>query len=177
MTHCLWRSICLSLLASLLFAGAAEAQQRLGYVDTQRIMAEFKEYQEIKKRQDEIFQEFEKALRDLEGQEAKLQKELEEQSLVLSDQRRMELQKQLATIGQQRTAFIKEKFGTGGELEKQSAELAQPLMERIAAIIQRIGAEEDFDYIFDLQNMGIVYVRDPQLDVTDRVLEELNRGL
>ena len=168
---------CLLLAGFLLLPRALPAQPKLGYVDSKRILAEFKEFTEVQKRQSDFFQEYQKSLQQLEVDERRIKKELDDQALILSDQRRLDMQKELAQVSARRMTFIKEKFGAGGELKQKSDELAQPLMKRIAAIIQRIGAEENFDFIFDLQNMGIVFVRDQSADVTNRVLEELNRGL
>jgi len=155
----------------------AQAQLRLGYIDSKRILAEFKEYGNITKRQQELYQFYNKELQELEREIMELRRQLDQQSLVLSLERRAELEKELQDFERQRYQFIKEKFGVGGELERRVKEMAQPTLERIAQIVARIGAEGEYDYVFDLQNMGIIYVKESQNDLTERVLEELNKGI
>jgi len=59
------------------------------------------------------------------------------------------------------------------ELQRRQQELTQPIIERIAEIIERIGAEENFTMIFNVLQGGLVYV-DESVDLTDRIIEELD---
>ena len=169
----------LALAAGLLLAApaAGRAQLRLGYVDSKRILAEFKEYGNITKRHQELYQTYNKEILELERSIQRLKQEMEEQSLILSLERRTEKERELQDLERERVQFIKQRLGYGGELAQRVQEMAAPTLQRIAQIVARIGAEEEYDYIFDLQNMGIVYVKESQNDLTERVLEELNRGV
>ena len=49
------------------------------------------------------------------------------------------------------------------------------IYDKIDTIIQRISDEEGFDMVFDVVQGVIVFAK-PEWDITDRVLEELNKG-
>ena len=67
-----------------------------------------------------------------------------------------------------------QKLGPQGELYKKNMELTQPLYDKIDQIIQKIGQEEDYDYILDTVQ-GVVLYSKPQFDITNRIIEELNK--
>jgi len=73
--------------------------------------------------------------------------------------------------------FQRDKFDpNSGEVLKKQAELVQPIYDKINAVIKKIGDDEKFDYIFDTATGGILHAGADQPDLTDRVLEELNKG-
>jgi Skp family chaperone for outer membrane proteins len=53
----------------------------------------------------------------------------------------------------------------------------QPIVDKINTVIKKIGTDDKFDYIFDTVNNNILHVSATQPDLTDRVLEELNKGV
>ncbi len=67
-----------------------------------------------------------------------------------------------------------EKLGPQGEFYKKNLELTQPLYDKIDQVIQKIGQAEGYDYILDVVQ-GVVLYAKPEYDITDRVLEELNK--
>ena len=53
----------------------------------------------------------------------------------------------------------------------------KPIMDKINAAIQKVGEEERYDFVFDTVAGNIVYARDNSNDLTDFVIEELEKGL
>ena len=53
----------------------------------------------------------------------------------------------------------------------------EPVLEKIFAVVKMIEEEEEYDYIFDTVNGNILFASEKQEDLTERVLEELNKGL
>ena len=52
--------------------------------------------------------------------------------------------------------------------------VASPINNRINEILNRIGDDEEYDFIFDANQGNIVYAKD-DFDLTDRILEELQK--
>ena len=52
-------------------------------------------------------------------------------------------------------------------------ELISPLLERVNTAIQLVAEENGYDVVFTLQS-GLGYIK-PTLDVTDKVLEQLEK--
>jgi len=55
-------------------------------------------------------------------------------------------------------------------------EFSRPIIEKINALISRIGEEEGYDFIFDASSGSLVHAL-PKYDITQQVIEELNKGV
>ena len=58
-------------------------------------------------------------------------------------------------------------------MARRNEELTRPIIEQMNQVLTRLGEEEGFSIIFDAADGNVVYA-DRALDLTDRVLEELN---
>ena len=72
---------------------------------------------------------------------------------------------------------MNEKGGQQGEAAKKEMELIQPVYDKINTTIKKIGAAEGYHYIFDVVAGNILYASEDQPDLTDKLLEELNKSL
>jgi len=162
-----------------LFSGSSLFGQdiKIGWVNSIRILNEYKEAVEVQKRIDAERQKIQNELRDIQDQFERKSKELENQSLLLSDERKMEMQKELEALylkGQQLQA---QKLGPEGELVKRQDQLMQPIIEKIQEIINKIAKDEDYDWVFDSANGVILYVKEQEkTDLTQKIIDELNKG-
>ncbi len=150
------------------------AQLKIAYINSQRILSEYPEAQQIQKKLDEIRAGYEAEYNKMLKQYEQLAKEIENQSLLLSPEKKAEKEKQLQDLGMQIEKYRYEKLGPQGEFYKKNMELTQPLYDKIDQIIQKIGNEENYDYILDVVQ-GVVLFAKPQYDITDKVLDELSK--
>jgi outer membrane protein len=151
------------------------AQLKIRYINSQRILAEYPEAQQIQKKLDDIRAGYEKEYNDMLQRYENLVKEIENQSLLLSPEKKAEKEKEAQDLAVQIDQYRYDKLGPQGELYKKNMELTQPLYDKIDQIIQKIGQEEDYDYIMDVVQ-GVVLYAKPQFDITNRVIEELNKA-
>lgn len=158
----------------LAIAGILNAQIKVGYVDSQRILNEFDEAREAQAKLDmeakKLQDEYQKLLAKLDS----LNKEYERQRLIMSETRRKEKEDEIMELQRQIQDFQVKKLGPNGEIYQKQAELVGPVLEKIKKVIQKIGEEENYDYIFDTVAGNILYA-DPAHDLTDKVLYELKR--
>lgn len=150
------------------------AQLKIRYINSQRILAEYPEAQEIQKKLDEIRSGYENEYNDMLKRYEDLVKEIENQSLLLSPEKKSEKEKEAQDLAVQIEQFRYQKLGPQGELYQKNLELTQPLYDKIDQIIQRIGKDEDYDYILDVVQ-GVVLYSKPQYDITNRIIEELSK--
>lgn len=164
-------------LVGLLFLGwnNGYAQLKIRYINSQRILNEYPQAKEIQKKLDEIRAGYEKEYNDMLAQYDQLAKEIESQSLLLSPEKKAEKEKQLQDLAMQIEKYRMEKLGPQGEFYKKNLELTQPLYDKIDQIIQKIGEQEGYDYILDVVQ-GVVLYAKPEFDITDKILEELNKA-
>lgn len=167
----------LSLFLLLLFSQATFSQIKIGYIDSQKILLGFKDALDVQKQLDTKNQEWQGQLQNMQQQAKDMQDQLESQSLLLSQEKKDEKLREIQTLAQQFQQFQNEKWGQNGEAFKLQQELLKPVYDKIQAVLDKIGKEDKFDYIFDGVAGNIVYVNPNQPDLTDRVLGELNKGI
>ncbi len=162
--------------ALVVFGGwsQSQAQAKIRYINSQRILSEFPEALEIQKKLDEIRAGYEGEYNDMLQRYENLVKEIENQSLLLSPEKKAEKEKEGQELGMAIEQFRYQKLGPQGELYKKNLELTQPLYDKIDQIIQRVGDEEEYDFILDVVQ-GVVLFAKPQFDITNRVIEELSK--
>jgi outer membrane protein len=163
--------ICLVLVLS---GSDSFAQTKIRYINSQRILSEYPEAQVIQKKLDEIRTGYEKEYNDMLQRYEALVKDIENQSLLLSPEKKAEKEKEAQELGMQIEQYRYTKLGPQGELYKKNLEMTQPLYDKIDQIIQKIGEAEDYDYILDVVQ-GVVLYAKPQYDITNRVIEELTK--
>jgi outer membrane protein len=158
----------------LVFVGSAGAADlKIGFIDSERIFAEYAGTQEA---QAEFNSELEQWTRDLEERKRaleQLQEDYQTQSLILSEPKRLEREEEIQRKRSELDAFAQEIWGPNGRVAKRNEELTRPIIERIRQVLEGIGSSEGFSIIFDATDGNVVYA-DDALDLTDRVLAELN---
>lgn len=164
--------------AALMFLAALPVSaQKLGHINSQQILASYKEAQDAQEQLDKINKEWEAEARELQKQFQEMGQQLESQSLLLSEQRQKEKQAELQTLYQKIQQFQNDKWGQNGEFFRKQEEIMKPIYDKVNAAIKKIGEEERFDYIFDVVAGNIVYASPNQQDLTELVVEELEKGL
>ncbi len=171
-------ALVVGLLVVALAGPSARAQKmKIGYINSQKILREYKEAQDAQKKFDEINAGWEAQVREMQRQLQELSDQLESQSLLLSEQRKQEKQQEIQNLYMSIQQFQMEKWGQNGEAFRKERELMEPIINAVTAVIKKIGEAEGFTYIFDGVNGNIVYAAPDQPDLTDRVIEELNKSV
>jgi outer membrane protein len=151
------------------------AQSKIRYLDSQKILGQLPEAQEIQKKLDGIRSGYETEYSQMVKDFEDLAKEIESQSLLLSPEKKAEKERELENLRLKIENYQKDKLGPQGEFYRKNLELTKPLYDKIDSIIQKISDEEGYDMVFDVVQGVIVFAK-PDWDITDRVLEELNKG-
>ncbi len=158
----------------VVFALPLFAEQKIGYIDSQEILAKYQRAQEIRNEFQSKVDEWKKEVNRLQNELEKLQKSLETQSFMLTEEARMrkiqEIQQKKADLEK----YINDVYRKDGKAEVLNKELMQPLLAEIDTIVSEIAKEEEFTFILDAST-GVVLYADDMYDVTSRILEELNR--
>jgi outer membrane protein len=167
-----------SILTALVFAAAAigftplaaEAQNvRVGYINSQRIMAQAPGTAEAQRAFEAEMQKFQGELEQMETELQTMQESFDRQQATLSQQARQQRQQEM----QQRFMAYQQRRGELEETAQQrQAELVEPIMARISEVIEQIRRDDNYALIFDAAAGGLI-TADPALDLTDRVLERL----
>lgn len=158
--------------ALVIGAAPAAAQIKIGFVNSQRILAEAPGVQQV---QQTLQAEMTRLRAPLDSMEQRLNAAntaFQQQQATLTpaarEQRQNELQQQYAAY-QQRGQQLQE------QAQQRQAQLVQPVMTAINAAIEALRREGAFTMIVDSSQGGIVTV-DPALDLTERVLQRMRGG-
>ena len=173
------RSLAAVLLAVLVAApgvGRAQEGTKIGVIDSQRIFSEYQEARDA----DAVFQEemraWQQEIGELERELMDLQEQIRTQAPLLSkeslDALQSEYEQKLATYEQRKQEILDPEQG---QAVTRNAELSAPINEQITTVVERLGAEGDFDIIIDRATINVVYMSEG-IDLTERVLEELEQG-
>ncbi len=157
-------------LVTLLTAGVASADIKLGYVDLQRALAEVQEGQSAKSR---LKSEVDKKKNEFEAEQNKLRDDkavLDKQGAMMSEEVRnqkfTELQKRLFDLTQKAERLQSELA------EKERVELKK-IFEKMDPIIASIAQRETLTMVFEKTDSGLVYAP-ASLDLTNELVRTYN---
>jgi outer membrane protein len=165
----------LSIFVLLLIAIPAMAQ-KFGYVQSQEILSKYQEYIDVQNRLEEIRNGYDAEYQQMVKEYQDLIQEIDSQSLLLSPEKKQEKMQVAQDKALAIERFKYEKLGPEGEFYRKSMEFTRPIIEKINALISRIGEEEGYDFIFDASSGSLVHAL-PKYDITQQVIEELNKGV
>lgn len=163
-----------TLLTLGLAAAPALAEMKIGFIDSESIFQKYEGTKDAQEKFNRDVAKWEQDAEEMQKEILEMKEQLEKQSLLLSPERKQEIEAQLREKMVTYQKFVQETFGQEGIAMKKNKELTGPIIERINKIIDRIAKEEKYDYILDTRAGGIVFAK-KGYDLTARVLEELGK--
>jgi outer membrane protein len=163
-------SFVLAGLAVVATAASADAQQfKLGFLDSQRVLAEAPAFSAVRATMEQEFAPLRAEIERLESALQTADEQFRAQAQTMTEtartQRQQALQQQLAQY-QQRGQQIQQ------QVAQREQELMGPIMEQIRGVLEQVRAAGNYSYIIDPPE-GMVVAVDPALDVTSEVIRRL----
>ncbi len=152
---------------------ARAADLKLGFIDSERIFAEFHGTKDAQAEFNSQVEQWNKELDAKKQELQKMQQDYENQSLILSEPKRREREEEIQKKRSELDAFTQEIWGPTGKVSKRNEELTRPIVDKIREVLTNIGQSEGYSIIFDATDGNVVYANDA-FDLTDRVLAILN---
>lgn len=163
-------SIAVALLSSALFANAAEAQQKIGFVSMQEVLANLPQARNLEQQvQDEFKGQIEEVTK-LEEQMRALSEKAQRDATIMSPAERIKMEREmemLDTTRQLKVKALREDMGRRGN------ELRDKLMTDVMRNAQAVASEQSFDVV--LQSSALVYAAD-SANLTDEVVKKMTGG-
>jgi outer membrane protein len=152
----------------MIFASIGNAQiAKFGYVDSDRIFAEFKEWSKAQEDFNIQYKAWDEEAKSMQKELEDMMTEYEKQKLILSAEKKKEREAAIETKRNALDAFTKDIFGPAGAAERKNNELVKPLLDKINAAIERVATEGNYDFVFN--SSGLAYAK-KDYDITDKVL-------
>ena len=145
------------------------ADIKIGFIDSDRIFAEYPKTREAQESFNREVQELSKTAKEKKTEIDDLQRKLDQQGPMLSEAKRDEQTRELQRKVSDYETFVQTNWGPGGRISKLNEEFLRPIVDRVHAIVAEFGNEEGYSLILDAADGNVVF-GDKALDLTDRVL-------
>ena len=152
---------------------SANAQVKLGFVNTETIVQQMPEFKDIDAKLKTLQSAYQDTLRAMEiNFKTRSEAYQKQQSMMTADARAKE-EEQLRGIAEQYQQYQQDRFGPQGVLAQRQAELIQPIREKVRAAIEKVAKDEKLSAV--MENSVLIYF-DSKLDITYKVLDNIRRG-
>lgn len=149
------------------------AQLKVGYVDSDTIISQLPDSKDAQLKIDGLIQEWQEEVDKLEREWKEKYDDYEKRKLVMSDPKRVEVEKELYQMEGKITQYRQTKFGVNGELFKKEAELMKPIQNKVFNAIEDVAEENNLDFVFDRSGDVLFLFAKEEYDITNLVLEKL----
>jgi outer membrane protein len=160
-------AVSLAFAVSLLVAGPAFAQVKIGYVILDRILREAPAAQRAQKKIELEFSKREQDLARTGEQLKKMQENLEKNSVTMSESDRQKRERELGDLSRD---FQRRQREFREDLNQRRNEELSGVLERANRAVRQIAEAEKLDIVF--QNDQAVWAS-PRIDITDKVIKAL----
>lgn len=162
-------SLILFALLIFLFAFNNSYSQKIGYIDSKKLLDNMQEAKDAKMKLDNIVQEWQKELTVLQDSLKKMKDDFEKKKLILTDELKQAKEKEISDMEQFINQYNIKKFGENGEYTQKQIELMKPVQNRIFKAIETVAKKEDFDYVFDRSSEILFLYVNEKYDITAKV--------
>ncbi len=160
------------LVLGLVIAASSQTQMKMAYINSQKVLESYQPYLDVQKKLEAENTQWGQELQKMSDQLKQLQEQLEQQSLLLSDAKKKEKAQEIQNLAIRAQQYQQEKWGDQGEAIKRRNELMQPVFDQINLVINKLGQETGYDFIFDSIGANILYAPD-KYNITDQVVARL----
>lgn len=171
--------LCVSLFVTLvaLVVTVSAQTQKIGFVNSSKILQEYPEAQEVNKKLDALAagwqSELERMSKDF---EAKYQDYQKGQAL-MNDAAKRAAQEDLQLMEQKGVAYRQQRFGQNGDLANATDSLLGPIKKKVLKVIEQAAKDEKLQFIFDRNDqITVLLYGEPKYDYTNYVIDKLKRG-
>lgn len=169
----LLKSGLLALILAWSAVDTAQAQQKIGYIDSEYILNQLPEYATIQQQLDRTAQTWQQELDQLKSELDEQFREYQARELLYTNEERQRRRQEIIQAEEELERLRVKYFGPEGDIFLQQEQLMRPLQERILQAINEVAATEGYDYVFDSNGEFLFMFKRDQYDLSDLVLREL----
>lgn len=159
-----------------LFISAANAQLKIAYVDSDTIMEQYTDAQDAQKKLDAIVAEWQDQLAKMDKEFKAKYDDYEKRKLIMSEQKRVDTERELVKMEDNIAKFRQDKFGANGELFKKQDEIMKPIQNKVFNVIQEVAKKEGLDFVFDRSGDVLFLYAKEEYDLTKKIIDKLKEN-
>jgi outer membrane protein len=162
-------------LASLTLVSTFAANLKMAHFDSKLVFEGYKDTKTAQKEYDSQVAKWEQDAAKMQKDLVEMKEKLEKQSLMLSAQKKKELEAKFLQKQTEYQQFVQKIYGKGGDIFMKNEEFSGPIIKKIKDAIQKVAAAEGYDMVLDRATGAVVYWKADN-DLTQKVLDLLNTG-
>lgn len=158
---------------AMLFAAFQLNAQKVGYIDTEKILKVIPAYNAAQKELDALGRQYQEKI---EGEYAKIETmyvNYQSQKAGLSAQARQQRENEIISREQTVKELQQTYFGQDGLMQKRTEELLNPVREKVDAAVAEVAGKGGYILILDIASMSGVAYRNASADLSGEVIRIL----
>lgn len=161
------------LLIVIFYSVPSLSQTKVGYIDSKKIIESMQDSRDAKSRLDNLVTQWQGELKILQDSLKNMKDDFEKKKLILTDQLKLQTEKQIKDMEDIVSNFKVQKFGEAGEYFQKQTEFMKPVQDRIFKAIETVAKDGGFDYVFDRSSDILLLYVNENYDLTAKVIKEM----
>ena len=154
---------------------SAQRGVRIGYVDMEYILENVEEYREANEQLANRVQKWKSELEKEKAEIDRMKMDLRAEKVLLTDELIGEREEEIQILEKEMLDYQQDRFGPRGDLVLQKQRLIQPIQDQVFNEVQKIGANKNYDFIFDKSADVVMLYSEKRHDISDLVLRGISR--
>ncbi len=149
----------------------AYAQQKIGYIDSEKIFAEMPEYKDALNKLETRSLAWKKVIAQKKQSLDSLFKDYQSKEILYTDEIKQEKQKIIIEKEKEIAAYQNQKFGVNGDYFSEQSKLMKPIQTKVFNALKTLASQEDYDFIFDRSSEVMLLYANTKYNLTEKVLD------
>ena len=149
---------------------------KIGYIDTEYILENLPEYNQISKRLEEKAGDWKKEIEERSRKIDQKKESLKSERILLTSEMIEEIEQEILIDEEELSEYQQKRFGPSGDLIIQKQQLIQPIQDQIFNAIRELAKSRNYDFIFDKSADIVMLYSDKRYDVSDQILRTISRA-
>ena len=149
---------------------------KIGYIDTEYILENLPEYNQISKRLEEKAGDWKKEVEERTRKIDQKKESLNSERILLTSEMIEEIEEEILIDEEELSEYQQKRFGPRGDIIIQKQQLIQPIQDQIFNAIRELAKSRNYDFIFDKSADIVMLYSDKRYDVSDQILRTISRA-
>lgn len=149
---------------------------KIGYIDTEYILENLPEYNQISKRLEEKAGDWKKEIEERSRKIDQKKESLKSERILLTSEMIEEIEEEILIDEEELSEYQQKRFGPRGDLIIQKQQLIQPIQDQIFNAIRELAKSRNYDFIFDKSADIVMLYSDKRYDVSYQILRTISRA-
>ena len=155
---------------------SAQRSVKIGYIDTEYILENLPEYNQVSDRLEEKAAGWKKEIEDRSRKIEQKKEALNSERILLTNEMIDEIEEEITLDEEELSEYQQKRFGPRGDLIIQKQQLIQPIQDQIFNAIRELAESKNYDFIFDKSADIVMLYSDKRFDVSDQILRTITRA-